>query len=140
MTDPAREAGSVTLPGTDLSLARMGYGAMQLVGPGVFGPPHDPDAAVGVTRSIRENCTLSGYASAGRGVCVPWSRVACCQSHTYSPVRMIFSHPSGATCSRCSSGTSSPSARMASMACSSPNVFHRVMAATTTFKPLARLR
>jgi pyridoxine 4-dehydrogenase len=29
---------------------RMGYGAMQLAGPGVFGPPRDPDAAVAVLR------------------------------------------------------------------------------------------
>ncbi len=50
MTDPAREAGSFTLPGTDLSLARMGYGAMQLAGPGVFGPPRARDAAVAVLR------------------------------------------------------------------------------------------
>jgi aryl-alcohol dehydrogenase-like predicted oxidoreductase len=28
----------------------MGYGAMQLAGPGVFGPPQDPDAAVAVLR------------------------------------------------------------------------------------------
>ncbi|MBV9881986.1 MAG: aldo/keto reductase family oxidoreductase [Sphingomonadaceae bacterium] len=30
---------------------RMGYGAMQLAGPGVFGPPKDPDAAVEVLRA-----------------------------------------------------------------------------------------
>ena len=29
---------------------RMGYGAMQLAGPGVWGPPRDPDAAVAVLR------------------------------------------------------------------------------------------
>jgi aryl-alcohol dehydrogenase-like predicted oxidoreductase len=29
----------------------MGYGAMQLAGPGVFGPPRDPDAAVAVLRN-----------------------------------------------------------------------------------------
>jgi aryl-alcohol dehydrogenase-like predicted oxidoreductase len=50
MTDPAHGAGSFTLPGTDLSLARMGYGAMQLAGPRVMGPPRDPDAAVAVLR------------------------------------------------------------------------------------------
>lgn len=50
MTDPAHKAGSFTLPGTDISLARMGYGAMQLAGPGVWGPPRDPDAAVAVLR------------------------------------------------------------------------------------------
>src|SRR5580693_6745380 len=29
---------------------RLGYGAMQLAGPGVFGPPKDPDTAVAVLR------------------------------------------------------------------------------------------
>jgi aryl-alcohol dehydrogenase-like predicted oxidoreductase len=29
---------------------RMGYGAMQLSGPGIFGPPRDPDAALAVLR------------------------------------------------------------------------------------------
>lgn len=29
---------------------RLGYGAMQLAGPGVFGPPKDPDAAIAVLR------------------------------------------------------------------------------------------
>lgn len=32
------------------SKARMGYGAMQLAGPGVFGPPRDKDVAVAVLR------------------------------------------------------------------------------------------
>ncbi len=48
MTDPARHAGSMTLPCTALSLARMGYGAMQLAGPGIWGPPRDLDAALAV--------------------------------------------------------------------------------------------
>ncbi|MCW2540610.1 MAG: oxidoreductase [Frankiales bacterium] len=48
-------AESVALPGGayrvgDLELTRMGYGAMQLAGPGVFGPPKDRDAAVAVLR------------------------------------------------------------------------------------------
>ncbi len=34
----------------DLDLTRIGYGAMQLAGPGVFGPPKDRDAAVAVLR------------------------------------------------------------------------------------------
>jgi aryl-alcohol dehydrogenase-like predicted oxidoreductase len=34
----------------DRSVNRMGYGAMQLAGPGVFGPPKDPKAAVEVLR------------------------------------------------------------------------------------------
>ncbi len=42
--------GSFTLPGTSMTLHRLGYGAMQLAGPGVWGPPRDPDAAVAVLR------------------------------------------------------------------------------------------
>lgn len=34
----------------DRTVNRMGYGAMQLAGPGVFGPPKDPKAAVAVLR------------------------------------------------------------------------------------------
>jgi pyridoxine 4-dehydrogenase len=35
----------------DRSVRRMGYGAMQLAGPGVFGPPKDRDAALAVLRA-----------------------------------------------------------------------------------------
>ncbi len=35
----------------DLDLTRVGYGAMQLAGPGVFGPPKDHDAAIAVLRA-----------------------------------------------------------------------------------------
>ena len=35
----------------DRSVHRMGYGAMQLAGPGVFGPPKDRDAALGVLKT-----------------------------------------------------------------------------------------
>ncbi|MEJ7651777.1 MAG: oxidoreductase [Nakamurella sp.] len=38
----------------DLDLTRVGYGAMQLAGPGVFGPPKDRDAAVAVLRAVVE--------------------------------------------------------------------------------------
>jgi aryl-alcohol dehydrogenase-like predicted oxidoreductase len=41
---------SFTLPGTSMSLQRMGYGAMQLAGPQVWGPPRDRDAAIAVLR------------------------------------------------------------------------------------------
>src|SRR5438045_1422125 len=36
----------------DLTLTRMGYGAMQLAGPHVFGPPKDHDAAIAVLREV----------------------------------------------------------------------------------------
>jgi pyridoxine 4-dehydrogenase len=47
-----------TLPGgtfklaDDLTLTRMGYGAMQLAGPHVFGPPADHDGALAVLREV----------------------------------------------------------------------------------------
>ena len=40
--------GSFQLPNTSLTVNRMGYGAMQLAGPHVFGPPRDMDAAIAV--------------------------------------------------------------------------------------------
>jgi pyridoxine 4-dehydrogenase len=48
-------AGSFTLPGTAMTLNRMGYGAMQLAGPEVFGPPRDVDAAIAVLREAAES-------------------------------------------------------------------------------------
>jgi len=36
----------------DLHLTRVGYGAMQLAGPGVFGPPEDRDGAIAVLRAV----------------------------------------------------------------------------------------
>src|SRR6201987_1224099 len=43
-------AASFTFPGTSLTVNRMGYGAMQLAGPHVFGPPRDTDEAIAVLR------------------------------------------------------------------------------------------
>src|SRR5262249_50665830 len=42
--------GAFTLPGTSTSVNRMGYGAMQLAGPQVWGPPRDVDVAIAVLR------------------------------------------------------------------------------------------
>src|SRR6478736_1539065 len=50
MTKQMDLGGSFTLPGTSMTLNRMGYGAMQLAGPQVWGPPRDLDAAVAVLR------------------------------------------------------------------------------------------
>jgi aryl-alcohol dehydrogenase-like predicted oxidoreductase len=36
--------------GDNRSVARLGYGAMQLAGPGVFGSPRDPDTAIAILR------------------------------------------------------------------------------------------
>jgi pyridoxine 4-dehydrogenase len=46
----AKLGGRFTFPGTSLTVERIGYGAMQLAGPGVWGPPKDPDGAVAVLR------------------------------------------------------------------------------------------
>src|SRR5258705_2291517 len=50
MTKPMDLGGSFTLPDTSKTLHRMGYGAMQLAGPGVWGPPRDVDVAISVLR------------------------------------------------------------------------------------------
>ena len=48
LTQPAARAGTFALG--DRTVNRLGYGAMQLAGKGVFGPPRDPDAALAVLR------------------------------------------------------------------------------------------
>jgi pyridoxine 4-dehydrogenase len=50
MTKQTNLGGSFTLPGTSMTVHRMGYGAMQLAGPGVWGPPRDMEAAIAVLR------------------------------------------------------------------------------------------
>jgi pyridoxine 4-dehydrogenase len=50
MTKQEKLGGSFTLPGTAFTVKRMGYGAMQLAGPHVWGPPKDVDAAIAVLR------------------------------------------------------------------------------------------
>jgi pyridoxine 4-dehydrogenase len=50
--DAARAlGGQFTFPGTSLQVHRLGYGAMQLAGPGVWGPPRDIDGAIAVLRA-----------------------------------------------------------------------------------------
>ncbi|HTF65113.1 MAG TPA: aldo/keto reductase, partial [Edaphobacter sp.] len=49
-TNQMNLGGSFTLPGTSMTVNRMGYGAMQLAGPQVWGPPRDVDAAIAVLR------------------------------------------------------------------------------------------
>ncbi|MBV8795974.1 MAG: oxidoreductase, partial [Hyphomicrobiales bacterium] len=43
-------SGAGSFPLGDRVVKRLGYGAMQLAGPGVFGPPKDRDAAIAVLR------------------------------------------------------------------------------------------
>jgi len=54
MTKQINLGGTFTLPGTSMTLNRMGYGAMQLAGPQVFGPPRDLDAAIAVLKEAVE--------------------------------------------------------------------------------------
>jgi pyridoxine 4-dehydrogenase len=53
MTTNAPLGGTFTLA-KDLTVTRMGYGAMQLAGPHVFGPPSDREEAVAVLREVVE--------------------------------------------------------------------------------------
>ncbi len=50
MTTQIDLGGTFTLPGTSMTVNRMGYGAMQLAGPQVWGPPRDREAAISVLR------------------------------------------------------------------------------------------
>jgi pyridoxine 4-dehydrogenase len=50
MTTQTELGGRFTLPNTSVTMKRMGYGAMQLAGPHVYGPPRDLDVAVAVLR------------------------------------------------------------------------------------------
>src|SRR5579862_7302944 len=50
MTKQTKLGGSFTLPGTPIKLVRMGYGAMQLAGPEIWGPPRNVDAAIALLR------------------------------------------------------------------------------------------
>jgi aryl-alcohol dehydrogenase-like predicted oxidoreductase len=49
----ASAAGTVGIGG-DLTVNRLGYGAMRLTGPGVWGPPSDPANALAVLRRVAE--------------------------------------------------------------------------------------
>ena len=46
---PAAHAGTITIGG-DLTVHRMGFGAMRITGPGIMGPPADHDEAIRVLR------------------------------------------------------------------------------------------
>jgi pyridoxine 4-dehydrogenase len=48
-------SGIYSFPGTNLSVNRMGYGAMQLSGPEIYGPPRDIDEAIAVLREAVES-------------------------------------------------------------------------------------
>jgi pyridoxine 4-dehydrogenase len=50
MTKQTQLGGTFNFPGTTFAVHRIGYGAMQLAGPHVFGPPHDHPEAIAVLR------------------------------------------------------------------------------------------
>jgi hypothetical protein len=50
MTTQTGLGGSYTFAGSSMTLNRMGYGAMQLAGPQVWGPPRDVDGAMAVLK------------------------------------------------------------------------------------------
>jgi pyridoxine 4-dehydrogenase len=52
-TGPAAQSGQIRL-GDSVPVTRLGFGAMQLTGPGVWGPPADPDEAIRVLRRAVE--------------------------------------------------------------------------------------
>jgi pyridoxine 4-dehydrogenase len=55
MIEQTNLAGSFTLLSKSMTLNRMGYGAMQLAGPGVWGPPKDVNTAIAVLREAVES-------------------------------------------------------------------------------------
>jgi aryl-alcohol dehydrogenase-like predicted oxidoreductase len=54
MTTQTNLSGNFTFADTTLTVNRMGYGAMQLAGPGVWGPPRDLEGALKVLREAIE--------------------------------------------------------------------------------------
>jgi pyridoxine 4-dehydrogenase len=55
MPNESKLGGTFTFPGTDLTVKRMGYGAMQLAGPHVFGEPKDRAQCIAVLREAIES-------------------------------------------------------------------------------------
>src|SRR5437870_12980741 len=54
MTRQTNLGGTFTFANTTMTVSRVGYGAMQLAGPQVWGPPRDPEEAVRVLREAVE--------------------------------------------------------------------------------------
>ena len=75
------KSGTYTLG--DRTVRRLGYGAMQLAGPGVFGPPKDPDAAPPDGRG-------GPPASAGRAARPPADSVRAVERSGRMPDRVVL--------------------------------------------------
>ncbi len=54
LSPPTQLSGGTYTLADDVTVTRVGYGAMQLAGPNVFGPPADVDAAIAVLREVIE--------------------------------------------------------------------------------------
>ena len=67
MTRQTNLGGNFTLAGTALNVNRMGYGAMQLAGPQVWGPPRDSDEAIRVLQ-VAVDAGVIGFPQAEEGV------------------------------------------------------------------------
>ena len=55
MAETQKLGGEFTFPGTQMTVKRMGYGAMRLTGPHIMGPPKDRAEAVAVLREAVES-------------------------------------------------------------------------------------
>ena len=55
MAEQSNLGGSFTFPGTSFTIHRLGYGAMRLSGPGIYGPPRDTSEALAVLRDVVAN-------------------------------------------------------------------------------------
>ena len=65
---PAAASGTFALGG-DLPVHRLGFGAMRLTGPGIWGPPPDHDEAVRVLRRAVELASSSRRARSATSGC-----------------------------------------------------------------------
>ena len=66
MTTTTPPGGTFTMA-DDLEVTRMGYGAMQLAGPGVWGPPQDRETALAVVRRLRDALPPHSYVVISHG-------------------------------------------------------------------------
>src|SRR5215471_160638 len=91
-TRPAWQSGTFQIAG-DMPVFRLGYGAMQLTGPGVWGPPRDPGEAIRVLRrAVELGVTLIDTAdSYGPYVCEELIREAL---HPY-PAELVIATKAG---------------------------------------------
>jgi aryl-alcohol dehydrogenase-like predicted oxidoreductase len=83
---PAAVPGGALALADDLVLSRMGYGAMQLAGPGVFGPPKDLHESIAVLRmAVDLGVTHIGENVAAAGLVLPADAIA--ELDAISPAR-----------------------------------------------------